>query len=77
MTRVVCAARFTRRNGSPGGTGIVDKTGGYVGPAATAGPAKSDKTLMSHTGDVLLERQQGGARVVVEWPAQAGQFERS
>lgn len=61
----------------PGGTGIVDKTGGYVGLARAAGPPESDITLTSNAGDVLLVQQQGVVCGIVKSAEWAGQFERS
>jgi hypothetical protein len=53
----------------------VDKTGGYVGPAAAADPPEPDKTLTDNNGKALLVRRQGVVCGVVESAASAEQLE--
>jgi hypothetical protein len=62
MTLAVGAARLTRRDRSLRGTGIVEKTGGYVGLAGKAGPAESEPTLTHNGAELPLVRQQGVVR---------------
>ena len=58
-----------------GGTGIVDKTGGYVGLASAAGPPISEITLTSDNGEALPVWKHGVVCGVVESAASAEQFE--
>jgi len=67
-TRAACGTfgELLSRERQPGGTGIVNKTGGYVGPAREGRPSHSEiQRGPDDDGTIkLLVRQQGDVRVV-------------